>query len=491
MKQDRRKFLINAAAGLSMGALASQARHFGVMTAYAQKRGPRQLAVPSDYRALVCIFLYGGNDANNMIVPIHNDASVSNYAAYSAARASQGLALAQASLLPISVPRMGNLSYGLHQSFGTIAGGANPGIHPLWASGKLAAVTNVGTLTAPITRQQWIDRSVSRPINLFAHNDQVNQHQTARADSIILSGWGGRISDRITTSDNPARLVPTITSLGGTPVFTNGEVMQPLTISPAPASLASLLNLTGYNNSAASTARYNALNAAVDLNGGQELVAASNAVHRQALDIGRSLTSAGEVTVAFPNTSIGNQLKQIARMIKSRSVLGVNRQVFFCSLSGFDTHTGQINDHINLYGQLSQAMRAFYDEMTAQAIGDKVTQFTMSDFSRTFGPGGVGSNVGSDHGWAGHSLVLGDSVLGGNFYGVNTGNGTPFPTLVMNGPDDSDVGSSARGRWIPTTAVEQYAATLSKWFGLQAADQPYVFPNLARFSTSDLGFMQP
>jgi uncharacterized protein (DUF1501 family) len=139
----------------------------------------------------------------------------------------------------------------------------------------------------------------------------------------------------------------------------------------------------------------------------------------------------------------------------------------------------------------SQASRAFYEEMTAQGIADKVTQFTMSDFSRTFNPGGSGANVGSDHAWANHSFVIGGAVLGGDFYGMPTSNGTPFPTLVQNGPDDSDSGTASRGRWIPTTSVEQYAATLAKWFGLDAADVPYVFPNLSGFPTSDLGFMQP
>ena len=145
----------------------------------------------------------------------------------------------------------------------------------------------------------------------------------------------------------------------------------------------------------------------------------------------------------------------------------------------------------SLLGQFSQASRAFYDEMTAQGLSDKVTQFTLSDFNRTFNPGGSGSNVGSDHAWGSHLFVIGGSVLGGDFYGMNTTNGTPFPTLTQNGPDDADSNSNARGRWIPTTSVEQYAATLAKWLGLSAADMPYVFPNLTNFTTNDLGFIQP
>jgi uncharacterized protein (DUF1501 family) len=178
-------------------------------------------------------------------------------------------------------------------------------------------------------------------------------------------------------------------------------------------------------------------------------------------------------------------------MIKSRTILHINRQIFYCHIDGFDTHSGQISGQGILISELSQAMRAFYDEMTAQGLADKVTQFTMSDFNRTFNPAGTGGNVGSDHAWANHSFVLGGAVHGGDFYGVNTSNGTPFPTLVQNGPDDADSGGSARGRWIPTTSVEQYAATLAKWFGLEENDVSYVFPNLDNFTTTDLGFLMP
>jgi len=468
-----------------MTALASQIGHFGALGALAKP------AVPSDYRALVCIFQSGGSDGNNLIVPNHSDASVSNYAAYAQARATQGLALAQGALLPIAVPRIGGLSYGLHPSFGTVAGGINNGIYELWAQGKLAAVTNVGTLVAPMTRAQYQNGSVQRPYQLFSHTDQVNQFHTSRSDQVALSGWGGRTSDRITASANPSALVPTISSLGGNVLFTIGETTQPLALSPAPTSLSSVLALVGYNNTPISNARFAALSQAMALDGGQELVAASNSFQRQALEISQALNSTSEVTVAFPNTEVGNQLKQIARMIKSRTILGVNRQIFYCRIDGWDTHNGQLGTQSNLVAQLSQAMRAFYEEMLVQGLGDKVTQFTMSDFNRTFNPAGSGANVGSDHAWGSHAFVLGGSVIGGNFYGMPTSNGTPFPTLVQNGPDDADSGSTARGRWIPTTSVDQYGATLATWFGLAPAELSAVFPNLRNFASSDLGFLLP
>ncbi len=473
-----------------MAALASQTDFFGKVTALAQSRD-RENAVPDDYRAFVCIFFTGGNDGNNMIIPNHSDTSVSNYADYSAGRSAQGLALAQNTLLPIAVPRIGGLNYGLHPSFGPVAGGLNNGIHELWAQQKMAAITNVGTLVRPITRQQYQDNTVPRPRQLFSHTDQSNQQMNARADMIVLSGWGGRIADRMTIPANPDRLIPTIGSINGTRMFTIGESTQPLAIGPAPAPLSSILSLNGFNGTPAANARLAALSAGMDIVDVNELINESSKVHRESIRIAQSLSNSSDTTVNFPTSEIGKQLKQVARLVKNRSALHMNRQIFFCTVDGFDTHSGQLLGQAGLFSQFSQAARAFYDEMVVQGVADKVTQFTLSDFGRTFGPGGTGTNVGSDHAWANHTFVIGGSVLGGNFYGMNASNGTPFQTLLKNGPDDLDLGTAARGRWIPTTSVEQYAATLSKWFGLPDADRNYVFPNLPNFATADLGFMQP
>jgi uncharacterized protein (DUF1501 family) len=178
-------------------------------------------------------------------------------------------------------------------------------------------------------------------------------------------------------------------------------------------------------------------------------------------------------------------------MISKRNELGVTRQIFFVQLGSFDTHTNQLTGQGTLMGQLGQAMRAFYDEMAAQGLSDKVTQFTMSDFNRTMNPAGSGASVGSDHAWGGHCLVLGGGLVGADFYGVNASNGTPFQTMTLNGPDDSDSGTGARGRWVPTTSIEQYAATLARWFGVPETSMSTVFPRLPYFSSSNLGFMQP
>jgi len=221
-------------------------------------------------------------------------------------------------------------------------------------------------------------------------------------------------------------------------------------------------------------------------------IQAASYITDQALIANTALgTNPQEVTAAFPLTTIGYQLKQVARIIKKRSDLTVNRQIFYVQIGSFDSHNNQILGQGGLLSQFSQAVRSFYDEMVTQGVSDKVTLFTMSDFSRTLNPAGLGASVGSDHAWANHMMVIGGAVNGGDFYGMNTSNGTPYPTLTMNGPDDADQGTGARGRWIPTTSVEQYAATLARWYGLPEADLPTVFPNIANFANTNLGFMQP
>lgn len=476
-----------------MTALATQMGHFGLMSAMAQKVDDetKDSAVPSDYRALVCIFLSGGNDGNNTVIPNHNDATISNYTTYFNARNTQGLALAQNTLLPISVPRMGNLTYGLHPSFGTITGGINNGIHELWGLGKMAIVTNVGTLVAPMTKQQYQNGSVPKPFQLYSHSDQVSQFQGGRSDTQSFTGWGGRISDFRTAPDNPGGLIPMITSISGAQLFTAGQTTLPLAIANAGTGLNNVLNPAGFNTTAASQARLAAFNSLRGIDLSSDIVQAASHITNQAMAANAALQTFQEVTVTFPTTNIGQQLKQIARLIKKRTDLGVNRQIFFAQIGGFDTHNNQLGTHVTLLGQLSQAMRAFYDEMVVQGLGDKVTQFTMSDFSRTFNPASSGAIVGSDHAWGNHNFVVGGGITASDFYGINTTNGTPFPSLVFNGPDDADSGTGARGRWIPTTSVEQFAATLARWYGLPDANLPSVFPKITNFANTNLGFMQP
>ncbi|CAN5543075.1 DUF1501 domain-containing protein [soil metagenome] len=488
MEQNRREFLIKSGCALSMTALATQMRHFGLMSAMAQKSDEKS-AVPSDYRALVCIFMSGGNDGNNSVIPLHSDSNLSNYANYSNLRSPQGLAIAQSGILPIDVPRMNNLTYGLHPAFG--AGANNNGIYELWNLGKLAIVTNVGTLAKPTTRAQMMDFFHPKPYNLYSHSDQAAQHQSGRSDKVSSTGWGGRLSDQRTAPDNPNSLVPMITSIAGAQLFTAGQTTLPLAIAPAPTGLDQVLDPQGYDASADSQAQLAAFNILRSQDLSSEVIAAASNVTDQAITVNNSLQTFQDVTVTFPNTSIGNQLKQVARLIKKRTGLNVNRQIFFCQIGGFDTHVLQVNNHTSLLAQTSQAMRAFYDEMVVQGLGNKVTQFTMSDFSRTMNPAGSGVGVGTDHAWANHHFVVGGGITASDFYGINTTNGTPFPTIALNGPDDADSGTTARGRWIPTTSVEQYAATLARWYGLPEANMADVFPKITNFPNTNLGFMDP
>lgn len=472
---------------LGMAALATNVGHFGRMSVMAQSSDDSSnLGAPTDYKALVCIFLDGGNDANNMIIPNHSDASVSNYAAYSAERGPSTLAIPQANLLPISVPRMGGLSYGLHPSFGTVAGGLNPGIHPLWATGKLAAVTNVGTLVVPLTRATY--NSSPKPSQLYSHSDQVAQYQIARSNGQEFTGWGGKMADRMNTCSNPSGLVPMVTSISGTNLFTNGTQTLPMAINNANTGLNNVLALSMSNPNAAE--RLTAFNTLRTHDLSSNVVKAASAITGQAVAANQALATFQEVTAPFPTTGIGLQLKQIARLIKKRGDLGVNRQIFYARIGGFDTHTNQNQNGQNtLFSQLSQAMRAFYDEMVIQGNENNVLQFTLSDFSRTFNPAGTGTAAGTDHGWGGHQFILGGPIVAADFYGMNGSNGTPFNQLVKGAADDADSGSGARGRWIPSTGVEQYAATMARWYGLNPAHLPQVFPNINNFSSSNLGFL--
>ncbi len=489
MKESRRDFLKHAGGcALGMVTLATEMQHLGMMSALAQKVDGKRATAAIDYKALVLIFWNGGNDGNNTIVPLHNDSFMTNYAAYSSAR--YNLTLPQDKLLPISIPKLGGLTYGLHPSLGAVPGEANNGIYELWAQKKIAIVGNCGTLVRPTNKAQFQTASHPKPYQLFSHSDQVAQNQTSISNTQSITGWGGRVSDKLSAASNPSGLVPMVTSIAGAQIFTAGQQTLPLAINDSNVPLASVLNPAGFGNLGGSARKTGFdLLRSVDLD--SEFIAAASHVSDLAMQANAALQSPGDTTVAFPNSSIGRQLRQVARLIKKRGELNVSRQIFFCEIRGFDTHTNQINSQDDLLTQFGQAVRSFYDEMGEQGVQNNVTTFTMSDFGRTFNPAGAGtSSVGSDHAWSNHMFVIGGAVKGGDIYGVNTdSNGTPYPQMVLGGPDDADIGANPRGRWLPTTSVDQYAATLARWFGLSDTDQQFVFPNIGNFSTSDLGFM--
>jgi uncharacterized protein (DUF1501 family) len=486
MKQSRRNFLRDSACGLTAAAFVSSLDRFGIVNAMVQ-----QQPEVADYKALVCIFLSGGTDCNNMVVPY---TQYSDVGGYFDVRNPSGLAIPQSALLQINPPNQGGRVFGLHPNLSPEVAnpvGVAPGLMGPWSQNKLAILCNFGSLLQPTTKAQYQSNvnGAFRPYQLFSHSDQVAQQMTSISNQVGQTGWGGRVSD-LTGGLNGAVPLPMNISVAGTNLFETGVTSRQLAIGTG--ALQNVLNLNWSGPASANPfttgSSYRQL---LGFDSDAFLIKGASDTTNSALAADTTLNQPDPVlTATFPATGLGNQLKQIAKLIKIKDTLGFKRQIFFASLGGFDTHTNETSANPtvpngaggqgNLLTQLSQAMRAFYDEMVAQGNSNSVTQFTISDFGRTFQPSGTGpGTVGSDHAWGSHALILGDAVLGGRFYGT-------YPTLALNSPDD-DGGN--RGRWIPTTSIEQYAATLSAWYGLAPADIPKVFPNLSKFPTQNLGFL--
>ena len=487
MRESRRRFLKDAGCGLSAAALFASVEQLGLINALAQQ----QAEVASDYKALVCIFLVGGNDGNSSIVPYDDYFSPGGYFAV---RNNSGLAVPQAALLKITPSNTSGVSYGFHPNLSPEANNAGqPGLLDIWNAGKLAVLCNVGPLLQPLTRAQY-QANIGHPYQLFSHSDQQTQMQTSTSNTIGQTGWGGRIAD-VAGSLNGSTPLPMNVSIAGTALFATGSNTRQLTVAPAWVPLNSVLQLTMEGGSSADqTARRNAFTQLLSFDRESIPVNASDDTVNQALNASAALNTNPTLATVFPNSYLGYQLMQVARLIKVKDSLGMKRQIFFCAVQGFDTHTNQTGTAPTntsssgsggsggqgaLLAQLSQAMRAFYDEMVVQGLSNQVTTFTLSDFGRTLQASGSGTTtVGSDHAWGNQSFIMGGAVLGHSFYGT-------YPTLQLGGPDDAD----SRGRWIPTTSVEQYAATLANWYGLAPADVASVFPNLNRFSPQNLGFL--
>jgi len=446
----RRSFLRHA------GALAGTAA-LGQLGVFAARAAPA-----NDYKALVCIFLYGGNDTNNMIVPL----DTAGYANYAQTRSY--LALPQAQLLPLTVAG-GSVQYGLHPAL--------PGLQSLWASGNLAVVANVGTLVQPLTKAQYLSTSTMKPESLFSHIDQQHQWQASiSSTSSSNSGWGGRLSDQLAAM-NVNSSVPPLISTGGNNLFVTGAASQALVI-PTSGSF----GLNGFSNSSADVARRSALEQLLSVDQSADLTQAAQAVMSGALTSSAILnpiltTTDSTLSARFMGLTgnFSQQLLAIAKVIQARSALGASRQVFLATLGSFDTHTNQLKTQESLLSQLDVGITAFHGAMADIGAGTNVTSFTLSDFSRNFLPNTGG---GTDHAWGSHPLVIGDAVKGGQIYGT-------MPTLQLSGPDDA----TNLGRWIPTIAVDQFAATLATWFGADAAALAGVLPNLSAFSPSTLGFI--
>jgi len=448
-RHTRRDFMRLACCSAAGASLVSGLSKFGLVSALAQGT--------TDYKALVCIFLFGGNDANNMVVPVD-----SRYAAYQQARST--LALPQAQLLPLQTGSQAN--YGLHPNM--------PELQGLFNNQKnLAILANVGTLVQPTTQQAY-QAFQNLPENLYSHSDQQDQWQSAQLAGTPNAGWAGRVADNVQSGLNSAAQFPPILSISGNTIFCTGDTTRPFTMNPGQTP-----GLQGFDSSAAAQARFMATQQLLTFDNGLSLVQSANSVTGAAVQYGVVLADALKniptLQTKFPDTYLSSQLKQVAQVIAARSALGMGRQIFFCSYGGFDTHSDQLTQHVELMSYLSQGMSAFYQAAQELGVANQVTTFTLSEFSRTLEPG---TNGGTDHAWGSHQFILGGAVQGNSLYGT-------FPTLALGGPDDAD----QNGRWIPTTALDQYAATLASWFGVSDANLPSIFPNLKNFPTSKLAFM--
>ncbi len=447
MRLNRRTF-VRSAALLAAGNAAGLGP-MGMLNAAAQSRSG------GDYKALVCIFLSGGNDANNMLVPF----DTGGYANYAALRGP--VALAQSSLLgSASLP-----GFALHPSL--------PNVRSMIDGGSAAVVANVGTLTQPLTRAQYM-AGAATPWNLFSHLDQTQEWQNSSISGETHSGWAGRIADSLSTQYNPNASIPMVTSVSGDALLCDGATTSAFTVTPGQ------LGMGNCSAGALCAARASAQQALLTLNSGVSLVQADNGITSNAFRYASALAEAAQsvqpLKTVFPSgNGLTNQLQQVAQIMQIRSALGVNRQIFFCNLGSFDTHGSQIGVHAALLRALDAALASFQQATLELGLAKEVTTFTMSEFSRALQPN---SSDGTDHAWGSHHLVLGGAVKGGALYGT-------YPTLALSGPDDS----GGNGRWIPTTASSQYGATLAKWFGVAPSLMTSVFPTLAGFSTQDLGFL--
>lgn len=453
--KSRRDFLRYGCRTISTIGAASAFGQAGLLNA--------QAGAPGGYKALVCIFLFGGSDANNMLVP--NDAA--GYKTYQTVR--QNLAIPQASLVPIV---SGAAQFGLHPSFAPIAGLYN---NPAATGGKLALVANVGTLVnkVPMLNNKPNLGAVKLPLNLYSHSDQTAEWQNGVPQGGATTGWSGRLADKIAALYGTSAF-PTSIGITGNALQLNGVSTQPTTVNT------NNFGLLGNDKSAASDARLAALQQMLNLSSGVTLIQAAQNSLKSALDVAnkidQAVTGSSPLATQFPNTDIGQQLLQVAKIIQVRAALGVTRQIFFCGQGGYDTHSAQLGQQATLFGDLAGAMAAFDQAMGQLTVQNNVTTFTESEFSRTFQPNG---NAGTDHAWGSHALVMGGAVQGGKIYGT-------FPTLALGGPDDS----GNRGNWVPTTATDQYGGALAKWFGVTAhGDLDYVFPNLTNFGYSTLGVL--
>lgn len=454
MALSRRELLRHT--GVAFGATAFASR-FGMLSALAQTTGDNA----DDYKALVCVYLGGGNDGFNTVAPYEPD----EYAYYAQRRPL--IKVDRSLMLPLAAASQGR-SFGLHPNLSSL--------HPLYGQGKLAVLCNVGTLMYPITKTEYANNPASRPASLFDHRVQESTWQNLGLDG----GWGQGIGTMVRAL-HPAPRIPLLVNVTNKAAVYLAGTDPYVTLQNATGLLVS-----GMGNPPAGT-RYQAFRQLQLLPDTSIPVRVVGEESSKAVDDGitaSQILGSTSVATPFPGTGLGSQLKQIAKIISARAALGTNRrQIFFASIGGFDTHATQATAHPNLMTQVGQALRAFYDATGELGVQDKVTTFTLSEFGRTFQQNGS-DYVGTDHAWGSHALILGGAVRGGNFYGT-------YPSIagIIGSALDVDSGTNANGRILPTTSVDQYAATLAAWFGLTPSQIGTIIPNIGRFAPANLGFL--
>ena len=417
-------------------------------------------AVPptDDYKALVCLFLYGGNDGDNCIIP-RSQAEYNNY--YSSRPT---IAIPQNQLLPIMPKTSDGRAYGFNPNLSELQG--------LFNAGKLAVLANVGPLVEVTTRTDYQTKRAKLPRSLFSHSDQQVIWSNIRPEDLASgTGWGGRVADLMNSMNTNAQISMSVSTSGSNTFQASNSIAQ-YQVSPKQGSI----GLNGINLTETADPISRAYREMMEQEHKGLFETEYNRVMKRAISADQIVkTALANVNLAtqIPAGYLGNQLKMIARLIAARNSFGLKRQIFFCSLGGFDTHGDEIAEHPPLLREISSTLGAFYNALTELGVASNVTTFTASDFGRTF----RGNAKGSDHGWGSHHFIIGDAVKGGDIYGK-------FPNQAINGPDDTEL-----GRWIPTTACDQYASTLASWFGVSATDLPLVFPHIGRFNTANLGFM--
>ncbi|MBO9686471.1 DUF1501 domain-containing protein [Roseateles chitosanitabidus] len=447
----RREFLKRASALSVAGTAAPWALQLAAINEAAAA------AAPGDYKAIVCLFLYGGNDYGNTLVP-YDAASYQAYATIRQSLATSRDALAATALTPsVALPDGRQMALAPTMS----------ALKPVFDAGRLAVMLNIGTLMQPTTLAQYKAGNVPLPPKLFSHNDQQSLWQSSRPEG-ATSGWGGRLGDQFLGGNGNATF--TCVNVSGNAVFMAGGQAVQYQMSPSGAVAVNGATKPVFGSQACA----DALKALVTADRTHWMEQELNRVTARSISAQGTVTTAlasQTLQTAFETNNLAAQLQMVARLIGARSALGATRQVFFVSVGGFDLHDNLVAQHPGLLGQVGNAMASFDAALRELGVAQNVTTFTASDFGRTLSSNGDGS----DHGWGSHHLVMGGAVKGGRFYGQ-------LPSVSVNGPDD--VG---QGRLLPTTAVDQLAATLALWMGVSPTDLPGVLPGIVNFNQKDLG----